>query len=560
MLGEDVERTVRKYALQNAIFYKGQANPKAVVGKVMGECPDLRKESKELIPLIESIVADVNTLSFERQTSLLQEMDSSLMTREKKEKRTDLPELSISSIEGPVVMRIAPGPSGPLHLGHSRVAVLNDEYVRRYEGRLINRFEDTNPEKIDPEAYRMIPEDLDWLGVEIHDTIIQSDRFERYYEVIRQLTGMGHAYVCICDSDDWRNAKSACRCCPCRDQPVDVQLERLDRLMSSQYAAGKAAAVIKTAIDHPNPALRDFIALRQVDHPHPRTGDRYNIYPMMNLSVAVDDHDLGLTHVLRGKDHLNNTFRQEYIYDYLGWRRPTFMHYGLVSIPDTVLKTSVIGRGIKEGQFTGWDDVRTGTLRALARRGIRPEAIRRFWMDVGIKQVDVQVSWDNLFAMNRDIIDPQAQRYFFVPDPVAVDVRFDGDAESHCPLHPDRPELGQRRHSFSGDFRVHICPDDMQELQERGMIRLKGLCNISHGEICRHAGDDMEVTRQGVKVIQWAPPGSVPAEVLMPDGRVVKGLVEPVSAAAGDMVQFERFGFVRLEQVDTMVRAVYAHR
>ena len=560
MLGEDVERTVRKFALQNAIFYKGQANPKAVVGKVMGECPDLRPLSKELIPLINDIVSDVNSLSFERQTELLQEMDSTMMVREKKERRTELPDLEGCSEVAKVVMRIAPGPSGPLHLGHSRVAVLNDEYVKRYDGRLVNRFEDTNPEKVDPEAYDMIKEDLAWLGVEVHETVFQSDRFPRYYDVMRSLTGMGHGYVCICDSEDWRASKVSCKACPCRDLPIDEQLDRLDRFLSSGYAAGEAAAVIKTAIDHPNPAVRDFIALRQVDHPHPRTGDRYNIYPMMNLSVAVDDHDLGMTHVLRGKDHLNNTHRQEYIYGYMSWNKPRFFHYGLVSIPDTILKTSMIGNGIKDGTYRGWDDVRVGTLAALRRRGIEPDAIRKFWSEVGMKQVDVQVSWDNLFAMNRDIIDPKAKRFFFVPDPVELRVRFEGEAESSCPVHPDSPELGQRTHCFLNDFLVHICSDDMEELRDRGMIRLKGFCNIAHGEELRHAGDDMEVTRQGVKVVQWAPPGSVEAEVLMPDGETVSGLVEPISAQVDDMVQFERFGFVRIESLKPKVRAVFAHR
>ncbi len=560
MVAEDVETTVRKYALQNAVFYKGKANPKAVVGKVMGECPELRKNSKELVPIIERIVAEVNGLGADAQEEALRAIDSGLMVKEKKERRNSLPELEASDVPGGVVMRIAPGPSGPLHLGHSRVALLNDEYVKMSGGRLVNRFEDTNPEKVDPEAYHMIAEDLEWLGVDVHETVHQSDRFQRYYDVIRKLTEMGHAYICLCDSNDWREMKVACQACGCRGSGPEDNLERLDRLLSSHYSAGEAAAVVKTAVDHPNPALRDFIALRQVDHPHPRTGDRYNVYPMMNLSVAVDDHDFGITHVMRGKDHLNNTHRQGFIYDYLSWTRPVFIHYGLVSIPDTVLKTSVIGQGIKEGEYKGWDDVRVGTLRALRRRGISPEAIRRYWLEVGIKQVDVQVSWDNLFAINRDIVEPEAKRFFFVPEPVKVSVEFDGTTESSCPLHPDRPEMGVRRHSFQGDFQVHICSEDHEELRRKGMLRLKGLCNIESGETCRHAGDDKSVSRQGVRIVQWAPEGSLPAEVVMPDGGLTRGLVEPLDASPGDVVQFERFGFVRIESVDDGVRAVYAHR
>ena len=98
----------------------------------------------------------------------------------------------------------------------------------------------------------------------------------------------------------------------------------------SRYKDGKAIVVVKTAIDHPNPAIRDFVALRLVSHPHPRVGTKYIAYPMMNLSVAIDDHLMGMTHVIRGKDHLNNTFRQEYIFEYMGWKKPQLIKYRLV--------------------------------------------------------------------------------------------------------------------------------------------------------------------------------------------------------------------------------------
>ena len=371
MSDDRTEALIKKYALQNAVFFKGTANPKAVVGKVLGENPEYRSKAGELTPLIESIVADINRMSFEEQTKALEKIDPSLLTKEKKERVYLLPELR-NAADGKVVMRIAPGPSGPLHIGHTRVSILNDEYVKRYSGKLIARYEDTNPEKIDPDAYRMIPEDLDWLGVKIHENVIQSDRFGIYYDFTKKLIETGHAYVCTCKGDDWREMKEEKKGCPCRDLPANVQLERYDGLLNGSYGEGEAVAVVKTELDHPNPAIRDFVALRVVGHPHPRTGDRYCAYPMMNLSVAIDDHLLGVTHVIRGKDHLNNTLRQEYIFNYFGWKKPEYYHYGLVNIPDTVLKTSLIKESIRSGEYSGWDDVRTGTVRAIERRGIRP--------------------------------------------------------------------------------------------------------------------------------------------------------------------------------------------
>ena len=135
----------------------------------------------------------------------------------------------------------------------------------------------------------------------------------------------------------------------------------------------------------------------------------------MQFSGRLPD---GLTHVLRGKDHLNNTQRQAYLFQYFGWKVPHYTHYGLVSVPDAILKTSTVGKGIKTGEYSGWDDVRLGTVRALAKRGFRPEAIRNYWVDCGIKETDVEFSWDNIYAYNKAIVDKTANRYFFVWDPV----------------------------------------------------------------------------------------------------------------------------------------------
>lgn len=567
---EDFERIILKYALQNAVIYKGKANPKAVVGKVLADTPELRSRAKELIPLTQRIVDEVNSLSAEDQKRELEEIDASLLVKERGEKVSGLPELP-GAEEGNVVMRFAPGPSGPLHIGHSRVAILNDEYVKKYGGKFINRIEDTNPEKIDPEAYRMISEDLEWLGVKVHETVIQSERFELYYDVTRKLLEMGKAYVCFCKADDWRGLKEICRPCPHRNLPIADQIEAYDRILAGEYSEGEAVVVIKTDLDHPNPAIRDFIALRIVDFPHPLTKDRYHAYPMMNLSVAVDDHFLGLTHVLRGKDHLNNTLRQEYLFKYMGWKAPWYHHYGFVSIPEAILKTSAVKEGINEGEFTGWDDVRLGTFRALKRRGIQPEAIRAYWVDVGMKDVDIQFSWENLYAFNKAIVDPSANRYFFVGGEVVM-LKIHGAErlESRAPLHPDHLDLGYRRYVLEGDpIEVLITKTDTRELIQKGRVRLKDLGNIELIEEtgfqadARYLGNDLSILKEGVRIVHWVSAEAdknVEAEVLK-EGTIIKGFAEILpDSERGRVIQFERFGFCRIEETSPKVRAVYAHR
>ena len=556
----NMEETVRKYALQNAVFFKGKANPKSVVGKVLGEVPEFRPRSSEVMEVVDGIVAEVNAMTLESQKQALAAIDSTLLIKEKKERNYELPDLE--GVEGRVVMRIAPGPSGPLHIGHTRASVLNDEYVKRYGGELVLRFEDTNPERIESDAYDMIIEDLDWLGIGIGRTFYQSDRFEKYYDYTRKLLEMGKAYVCTCDGDHWRGLKEQGIACPCHDLPIEEQLDRYDRFLSGEFKEGEAVVVVKTDLNHPNPAIRDFVALRLVDHPHPRTGNKYIAYPMMNLAVAVDDHEMGMTHVIRGKDHLNNTLRQEYVFDYFGWKKPIYYHYGLVHIEDTILKTSVIGKGIKSGEYCGWNDVRIGTVRALERRGITAEAIRNYWLEAGIKAVDVQFSWDGLYGKNREVIDPVSNRYFFVEDPVKFTIEGVDKIKGSAPRHPDNPERGDRIYEYTCPADIYLSAVDADILMDSGKVRLKDLCNVRYEGATEYDGDDVSVLKHGVKAVQWVGSDGIKAELLMPDGTIRSGFVESsIVAEAGATVQLERIGFAKIEEKDSdMVRMVYSHR
>ncbi len=562
-MSTELKEIVKKYALQNAALYGGKANPKAVVGKVLAEQPALRPKAKEVTLVAQEVVDEINSLPLDRICSMLEAIDSSLLKKSHCERERTLPDLP-NAKEGKVVMRFAPGPSGPLHLGHTRVAILNDEYCKRYLGTYINRIEDTNPEKIDPDAYHMIPEDLKWLGIEVTETVIQSERFPLYYETARSLIEMGKGYICTCEAESWRKLKEESKACPHHSASVEENLEMFDGMLSHRYGEEEAVMVVKTDLHHPNPAIRDFIGLRIVDSiPHPRTGTKYWVYPMMNFSVAVDDHFLGLTHVIRGKDHLNNTLRQEYIFNYFGWEKPWYHHYGLVSVPDSILKTSTVGKGIKSGEYSGWDDVRLGTVRAMEKRGITPEAIRRFWVDCGIKDVDIEFSWDTLYALNKDVVDPIANRYFFVWDPIPLEIYGASELVSYAPLHPSHLEKGTRKLILNGSpIRVNLTREDLEVLRQNGRLRLKDLCNLELKEgKAWYVGNDLSVLKEGVKIAHWAPEPGMTVEVVMPDGTVRNGISEPIpTTEEGKVVQFERFGFARIDSILPQARAFFAHK
>lgn len=501
--------------------------------------------------MIESVIAEVAALDPEERIARLGALDPDLLvTREAGHRdRYALPPLP--GAENGVVMRFAPNPSGPLHLGHARAAVLNDAYVREYGGRYILRIEDTDPKRVDPGAYRTVPEDIAWLGCGITETVYQSDRLEIYYKYARRLIERGGAYVCTCENDRFRALRLARTACPCRASEVEENLERFEGMLAGAYAEGDASLRVRTDLEAPDPALRDFPAFRILTSTiHPRVDA--TVYPLMNFSVAVDDHLLGCTHVIRGKDHIANTRRQEFIYSWFGWRPPHFRHYGRMGIEGVVLSTSEMRAGIAAGAYEGWDDIRLGTLRALARRGIGAEAVRRAVLAIGIGETDIQFSWENLYAENRAIVDPVADRFWFVPDPVAVEVAGALPREARPLRHPGDPGKGTRTLAFEKSVVVPAA-----ELgSEVSMLRLKDLFNVDVAGVegrprFAYAGDDLADAREArAPIIQWLPfERTERCTLRTPDGDR-EGVCEPaVCGAVGRVVQFERVGFARIDRV-----------
>lgn len=560
MSDTNIRDDIYLFALQNAVKHKSVPKAGAILGSVMGAHPELRPQAKEINAMLPEILAEVEAMSVEEREAKLTALSPEMIEKmhEKKERVHELPELPEAG--SGVVMRFAPNPSGPLHLGHARASVLNDYYVKKYGGKFYYRVEDTDPKRVDPEAYDMVMEDLKWLGIGITDVVYQSDRFQIYYDLARELIKLGGAYMCTCDNDEFREKKLKKQPCPCRDLSVEENLRRFDDMLAGKYQEGEITMRVKTDIAHPDPAVRDFAAMRVLTSvKHPRRPEIF-VYPLMNFSVAVDDHLLGMTHVIRGKDHIANTRRQEYIYRYFGWKMPHFYHYGRMSIAGLELSTSGMRKGINEGLYTGWDDIHLGTLRALARRGIQPEAVRAAVVDIGMGDTDISFSWENLFAQNKAIIDAEADRYFFVPDAVPVTVANAPAMEAHAPIYPNHPERGERVLSFTGSV---LLP--RSEIETGRMLRLKDLFNIRiTGEgSAEYAGDSLAEARAAkAPIVQWLPTDAgVPCSLLTPEGTSEGYCEVAVLNYDQKIVQFERVGFARIDSVeDGHVTAYFTHR
>ncbi|KZX16391.1 glutamate--tRNA ligase [Methanobrevibacter filiformis] len=562
----DLEKIVYKHGLINAVKHKGQANLGAVIGSIMSSEAELRKNAKEVSALAGRIVAEINGMSHAEQEDEIVKRGIEVVEGKKQEKEKGL--VGLPGETGNVVMRFAPNPSGPLHIGHARAAVPNGEYVKRYDGKLILRIEDTDPKRIYPPAYDMVKEDLKWLGIVPDEVYLQSDRFPIYYEYAEKLIQINGAYMCTCKGEEFKHLKDESIPCPCRSNSVEENLKLWNDF--NQMDAGEAVLRVKTDIKHKNPAIRDWVAMRIVEEPHPRLGDKYRIYPMMNFSVAIDDHLMNMTHVLRGKDHLANSEKQKYLYGHFGWDVPEFIHYGRLKMEDISLSTSRALAGIGEGEYSGWDDPRLGTLRAIAKRGIQSKVIHDLMIEIGIKMSDSAISWKKIYGLNRNILEEKANRYFFVENPKKIEINniadlFDNSEYNDSliikrPLHPDFLDRGDRTLIFTGG--VYLSEKDVQN----GFIRLMDAVNINIVEgIAQFDSKSFEKARENkARIIQWVSSVDyVKADVVLDDNSIVSGYCEAdcKQLKVGDIVQFERFGFGRLDKIeDDKLIFYFAHK
>jgi len=570
---------IKKIALLNALHYGGKAQFQPVLGKLLTEQPQLKVKIKEIASIIKEIVEDVNKLSLEKQKRIVEEKWPEALIKEKVEVERALPPLPNVEKYERVVTRFAPNPDCMIHLGNARAIILCNEYAKMYKGSFRLRFEDTDP-RLKRSAlpfYDAIREDLKWLGCKWDMETIQSDRLPAYYEYAEKLLAKGGAYVCTCTPEKFRRLVLAKKPCPCRDLPPSEHLLRWKAMLDGTFKEGKAVVRIKTDLYHPNPAVRDWPALRIINpkrYPHPRVGGKYRVWPLYNFSAGIDDHLMGITHIIRGKEHLTNQARQEYMYQHLGWKYPEAIHYGRMKIIGGLLSKSKIVEGVKKGAFSGWDDPRLATFIALRKRGIQPETIRRLIIEVGPKTVDVTLSWENLYAINRKLIDPIANRYFFVRDPRKLTVKNVSRAiTARLALHPDDQKRGFREFKIEpqkGAAEFWISTQDATLLKMRKIIRLMGLFNVKIENVEAgvieagfHSKGHEEAKKLGAPLIHWLPAGTgIPCEVVMPDASTARGIAEDTcrQLKPNDIVQFERFGFAHIDSVDWKLTAYYAHR
>lgn len=541
---KDFSNEIRAYALKNAIEF-GKADAGRILPKLFQHGLD-KKDIKKIMPEVQRIVKEVNGLSGSVREKEFEKLRA--IVKEHEEKERMLPELP--EVSNVMVFRLAPYPSGALHIGNAKTYLLNALYAEKYRAKTLLVMDDTigSEEKhLIPEAYALIEDGFKWLSVKYQMPIIyKSNRLELYYSYAEQLIKKDKAYICSCVAEVLRKNREEGKDCVCRSHSLKENQSAWKKMFSASQ--GSTVLRLKTSMQHPNPAFRDRVLFKISDREHPRIGNKTRVWPTLEMSWAIDDHELGITHILRGNDLTIETDMEKFIWDIFGWKHPVTIHTGLVrieGIEGAKLSKSKAQQEVASGEFTGWDDPRTWSLQSLRRRGIKPEAIRQFIHDIGLNKQDITIPIDTLYALNRQMIDATTERNYFVSEPTSIEIKGAPLVkEISVPVHPDAPEV-TRKISVESK-RIAISGKDYQENLGKE-VRLLHLYNIQlpkKGTVATFTSQE----NKPLQKLQWVSEG-VSARIRMPDGLWVEGLVEKniEHLAIGDVVQFERFGFVRLD-------------
>ncbi len=422
--GQEIISAIRKYALQNAVEYNGSGKSGSVLGRLLSEFPDLRGKAKELIPMISKQVDESNMLAnnhgLDHVREILEETNPEALNREKQKKRVGLPDLDV--IDGKkVILRFAPNPNGPLSIGHSRGVVINSEFAKKYSGKVILRFDDTDTKVKPPlnSAYSMIEEEFEWISGMKPDLVIRaSSRMDAYLDSAEEMISRGICYVCRCTASEFKELRDSKEACKCRGKKTEQSIKDWEMMLSGGIGEGGAVVRVKTDLELPNPALRDWPALRIQHNTHPIVGDRYKVWPLLDFQSAVEDRLQGVTHIVRGKDLMDSTRKQTLLYELLGWDYPQTLYWGRVKLLGFGgFSTSSIRKSIEDGDFSGWDDPRLPTVSALRRRGFSPQALREFWIELGLTQKDISIPMESIESKNSKIIDRYSERRSFIDSP-----------------------------------------------------------------------------------------------------------------------------------------------
>lgn len=348
---------------------------------------------------------------------------------------------------GKVIVRFPPEASGYLHIGHAKAALLNQHYAQAYKGKLIMRFDDTNPAKENVEFEQAILEDLKLLEIQPDRFTHSSDYFELMLEYCEKLIKEGKAYADDTPADIMRDQREKKEPSANRDNSVDKNIKMWNEMKAGSEKGQQCCIRAKMFYDSLNGAMRDPTIYRCKPEPHPRTGTKYNVYPTYDFACPIVDSVEDVTLTLRTTEYLDRDDQFYWFIDALGLRRPHIWAYSRLNMTNTVLSKRKLTWFVNEGLVDGWDDPRFPTVRGIVRRGMTVEGLKQFIIAQGSSRSVVFMEWDKIWAFNKKVIDPIAIRYTALNNNELVPVKIDGASDDTLTVqnHPKDPSIGTKK-------------------------------------------------------------------------------------------------------------------
>ena len=446
-------------------------------------------------------------------------------------------EVEAGKNDGRVHTRFPPEPNGYLHLGHAKSICLNFGVADEFGGLCNLRLDDTNPVAEKAEYADAIMEDVRWLGFDWEDRLCYaSDYFDQLHEWALQLIKAGKAYVCDLSAEEMRKKRGTLtepgeNCC-FRERSVEENLDLFGKMRDGEFEDGSHTLRVKIDMSSPNLNMRDPVIYRIVHAAHPRTGDKWKIYPSYDFAHGQSDSIEGITHslcTLEFEDHrpLYNWFCEN-----LGIHHPRQIEFARLNLNYVVMSKRKMRRLVEEGHVSGWSDPRMPTIQGLRRRGYTPDSIRNFSEKVGVAKRDNMIDVALLEHCLRDDLNKKASRRMGVLRPLKVVIENypeDQVEELDAINNPEDPEAGSRKVPFSRELYIE-CEDFMEDPPKKFFrlgpgreVRLRYAYYITCNEVLKD--DNGEVVELRCSYDPETKGGD------SPDGRKVKGTLHWVSAA-----------------------------
>ncbi|KAI9493612.1 tRNA synthetases class I, catalytic domain-containing protein [Zychaea mexicana] len=395
-----------------------------------------------------------------------------------KQIKPELMEEHLKATGSKVVTRFPPEPNGYLHIGHAKAINVNFGYAKAHNGITYLRYDDTNPEAEEEKYFLSILETVEWLGFEPFKITYSSDYFQQLYELAVKLIEKGLAYTCQCTGEEIHAHRGgddggARTACVHRDRPIKETLEQFEKMKEGRYKEGETTLRMKMDLENGNPQFWDLIAYRVLFTPHHRTGSDWCIYPTYDFTHCLVDSFENITHSLCTTEFRQSRESYYWLVDAVEVYKPVQWEYGRLNVTGTIMSKRKILKLVNEKHVNGWDDPRMYTLVGIRRRGVPPEAINNFVLELGITTSKSTIDVMRFDSKVRDYLDKTVPRTMVVMDPIKITLENVADDFVEwvtVPNVPRKPEMGEYKIPFTKV--LYIDSSDFREVDSKDYYRL----------------------------------------------------------------------------------------